>query len=89
MEAKLKKSYIEEINYQIKMLNNLKKWLKISIILSSISFTFVLFGSSIHLIIQIIGAVVMFLSILACMLIGLGYKNGKANVNKIIDIIEK
>lgn len=89
MEAKLKKSYIEEINYQIKMLNNLKKWLKISIILSSISFTFVLFGSSIHLIIQIIGAVIMFLSILACMLIGLGYKNGKANVNKIIDIIEK
>lgn len=89
MEAKLKKSYIEEINYQIKMLNNLKKWLKISIILSSISFTFVLFGSSIHLVIQIIGAVVMFLSILACMLIGLGYKNGKANVNKIIDIIEK
>lgn len=89
MEAKLKKSYIEEINYQIKMLNNLKKWLKISIFLSSISFTFVLFGSSIHLIIQIIGAVIMFLSILACMLIGLGYKNGKANVNKIIDIIEK
>lgn len=89
MEAKLKKSYIEEINYQIKMLNNLKKWLKISIILSSISFTFVLFGSSIHLVIQIIGAVIMFLSILACMLIGLGYKNGKANVNKIIDIIEK
>lgn len=88
MEAKLKKSYIEEINYQIKMLNNLKKWLKLSIILSSISFTFVLFGSSIHQIIQIIGAVVLFLSILSCMLIGLGYKNGKANVNKIIDSIK-
>ena len=33
MEAKLKQSYIEEIKFQTKMLNNLKRWLKVSIIL--------------------------------------------------------
>ena len=78
MEAKLKQSYIEEIKFQTKMLNNLKRWLKVSIILSSISFAFVL-----------IGIVGMILSIVACMLILLGYKNGRNNVNKIIDSIKK
>ena len=34
MEAKLKQSYIEEIKFQTKMLNNLKRWLKVSIILT-------------------------------------------------------
>ena len=89
MEAKLKQSYIEEIKFQTKMLNNLKRWLKVSIILSSISFAFVLFGPSISFVCQLIGIVGMILSIVACMLILLGYKNGRNNVNKIIDSIKK
>ena len=86
MEAKLKQSYIEEIKFQTKMLNNLKRWLKVSIILSSLSFAFVLFGPSLDFVYQIIG---MILSTIACVLILLGYKNGRNNVNKIIDSLNK
>ena len=74
MEAKLKQSYIEEIKFQTKMLNNLKRWLKVSIILSSLSFAFVLFGPSLDFVYQIIGIIGMILSTIACVLILLGYK---------------
>ena len=89
MEAKLKQSYIEEIKFQTKMLNNLKRWLKVSIILSSLSFAFVLFGSSLDFVYQIIGIIGMILCTIACVLILLGYKNGRNNVNKIIDSLNK
>ena len=89
MEAKLKQSYIEEIKFQTKMLNNLKRWLKVSIILSSLSFAFVLFGPSLDFVYQIIGIIGMILSAIACVLILLGYKNGRNNVNKIIDSLNK
>ena len=89
MEAKLKQSYIEEIKFQTKMLNNLKRWLKVSIILSSLSFAFVLFGPSLDFVYQIIGIIGMILSTIACVLILLGYKNGSNNVNIIIDSLNK
>ena len=89
MEAKLKQSYIEEIKFQTKMLNNLKRWLKVSIILSSLSFAFVLFGPSLDFVYQIIGIIGMILSTIASVLILLGYKNGRNNVNKIIDSLNK
>lgn len=54
MEAKLKQSYIEEIKFQTKMLNNLKRWLKVSIILSSLSFAFVLFGPSLDFVYRLL-----------------------------------
>ena len=89
MEAKLKQSYIEEIKFQTKMLNNLKRWLKVSIILSSLSFAFVIFGPSLDFVYQIIGLMGMILSTIACVLILLGYNNGRNNVNKIIDSLNK
>ena len=89
MEAKLKQSYIEEIKFQTKMLNNLKRWLKVSIILSSLSFAFVLFGPSLDFVYQIIGIIGMILSTIACVLILLGYKHGRNNVNTIIDSLNK
>lgn len=88
MDAKLKKAYIAEVQYQTKMLNHLKKWLTSLIIFSSISFVLVLFGSSIHPFVQILGVILMVISVLACVLVGLGYKNGCQNVNKIINHIQ-
>lgn len=89
MEAKLKNSYIEEVKYQTRMLNNLKRWLKSFIIFSSISLTLILFGSSVHPLIRIVGIILMIISVVACMIIGLGIKRGRDNVSKIIDYIEK
>lgn len=89
MEAKLKNSYIQEIQYQTHMLNNLQRWLRNFIIFSSISLVLVLFGPSIHPILKIIGIVLMILSIMGCIVIGLGFKNGKDNIHKLIHIVEK
>ena len=44
MNKELKSHYVEEVKYQTKMLNNLKRWLKCSIIFSSLFLAFILFG---------------------------------------------
>lgn len=89
MEAKLKNTYIAEIKYQTRMLNHLKRWLRNCIIFSSISLIFIIFGPSLHPIFTIIGIISMIISVLSCLIIGLGLKNGQNNVSKIIDYIEK
>ena len=88
MDAKRKEAYIAEVQYQTKMLNHLKKWLRNLIIISSISLVFVLFGSSIHPFVQVISVIFMILSIISCILVGLGYKNGYDNVRKILNIMK-
>lgn len=87
MNKELKLHYVEEVKYQTKMLNNLKRWLKGSIIFSSLFLAFILFGTS-SLILKIIGIIGMVLCVIASVIIGLGIRNGRNNVNKILDIIQ-
>lgn len=81
--------YIQEIKYQTKMLNNLKRWLRNLIIFSSLSLVLIIFGPSVHFVLRIIGIVFMILSIIGCLLVGLGYKNGKDNVLQMINQMKK
>lgn len=87
MNKELKSHYVDEVKYQEKMLNNLVRWLKHSIIFSSIFLAFVIFGSS-HLWLRIIGIIGMILCVIASVLIGLAIKNGRNNVSKILDLIQ-
>ena len=87
MKKELKSHYVEEVKYQTKMLNNLKRWLKYSIIFSSLFLAFVLFGPS-SLILRIIEIIGMVLCVIASVIIGLGIRNGRNNVNKILDLIQ-
>ena len=87
MNKELKSHYVDEVKYQTKMLNNLKRWLKYSIIFSSLFLAFILFGSS-SLIIRIIGIIGMIVCVIISVIIGLGIRNGRNNVNKILDIIQ-
>lgn len=87
MDNNLKSHYVDEVKYQTKMLNNLKRWLKHSIIFSSIFLTFVAFGSS-HPVLKVIGIIGMVLCIIASVVIGLAIRNGRNNVNKILDLIQ-
>lgn len=89
MQDKVKQAYVEEIQYQTKMLNNLKIWLRNMIILSSISLILILCGESISSFLPVIGIVLMVLSVIACFILSLGIKNGYNNINKIINYIEK
>ena len=87
MNKEFKTQYVDEVKYQTKMLNNLKRWLKGSIIFSSLFLAFILFGPS-SLILRIIGIIGMVLCVIASVIIGLGIRNGRNNVNKILDLIQ-
>lgn len=87
MNKELKSHYVDEVKYQTKMLNNLTRWLKCSIIFSSLFLAFVLFGPS-SIIFRIIGIVGMVVCVIASVIIGLGIRNGRNNVNKILDLIQ-
>lgn len=89
MKATVKQSYIEEVKYQMQMLNNLKRWLRNFIIFSSISLVLIVLGPSLSNMLKPIGFVCIFISIIGCLLVGLALKKGKDNVNKIIDCMEK
>ncbi|HIX83545.1 MAG TPA: hypothetical protein H9979_03220 [Candidatus Megamonas gallistercoris] len=89
MDGREKQAYVNEIKYQIKMLNNLRGWLRNLIVISSIALLLILFGGQYSVFISAAGVVVMAVSVIGCIAIGLGLKNGRANVNKLISQIEK
>lgn len=87
MNKELKSHYVDEVKYQTKMLNNLKRWLKYSIIFSSLFLASILFGTS-SLVLRIIGIIGMVLCVIVSVIIGLAIRNGRNNVNKILDLIQ-
>lgn len=89
MDGREKQAYVNEIKYQIKMLNNLKGWLRNLMVVSSVALILVLFGGEYGSFVPVIGVIVMGVSIIGCIAVGLGLRNGRANVNKLISHIEK
>lgn len=89
METQLKQSLINEVEYQKRMLNNLKRWLRNVIIFSSLSLVLIVSGPSIHSFIRIVGIIMMIISVLCAIVIGLGLKNGKDNVEKFLNNISQ
>lgn len=79
--------YVQEIEFQIHMLDNLKKWLKIALLVSSLGVLLIyIFTNSTPL--KILGIVVLVISIVLALIIGLAIYNGQKNVNKVIDELE-
>lgn len=89
METQLKQSYVQEVKYQTKMLNNLKRWLRNFIIFSSLSLVLIISGPSVHPVFKPIGIVLMLFAVVGCIVIGLGIKNGKDNIEKILKTLEQ
>jgi len=89
MQSEMKQAYVGEIKYQTKMLNNLKVWLRNMIMLSSISLILILFEDEMYSFLSTVGIILMVLSVIACLILSLGIKNGKDNINKLINYIEK
>lgn len=93
MVAQTKKQQLKEIEYQIKMLNNLKKWIRNLIILSSIGIVLAYWalklqqGRLFH-VIGIASIILIIACVIFCAVIGLGYKKGKGNVDKILRMVE-
>lgn len=89
MQSEMKQAYVGEIKYQTKMLNNLKVWLRNMIMLSSISLILILFEDEMNSFLSTVGIILMVLSVIACLILSLGIKNGQDNINKLINYIEK
>ncbi len=89
MQANVKQAYIEEVKYQMKMLNNLKKWLRYLLSISSICLALAIWGESLAPFVQVAGAVLTVVSVVACGFVGFALKKGSDNVNKILTYMDK
>lgn len=89
MDTNLKYAYVQEMKYQIKMLNHLKRWLKALITISSISLFLILYGPSLHSFVKPISIVMMIFSVVCTLIVGLGLKNGKANLLKVMQSFDE
>lgn len=87
MEAKVKEAYKQEIIVQNKLLNNLKKWLRNLIIISSLIIIIIMYINT-HPFITIISYVLLVISIIAMLIIGLAIRNGSTNIKNILLKIE-
>lgn len=87
MEAKVKEAYKQEIIVQNKLLNNLKKWLRNLIIISSLIIIIIMYINT-HPFITIISYVLLVISIIAMLVIGLAIRNGSTNIKNILLKIE-
>ena len=82
MTTQTRAQQLKEIEFQTQMLNNLKKWIRNLIILSSIGIILAYWG------LGVIGVILTVVSVILCVVIGLGIKRGKENVDKIIQLIK-
>ncbi len=89
MQANMKQAYAEEVKYQIRMLNNLKKWMRYLISISSICLALAIWGENLAPFVQVAGIVLTVISIVACGFVGLALKKGSDNVNKILTYMDK
>ena len=93
MTTQTKTQQLKEIEFQTKMLNNLKKWIRNLIIISSIGIVLAYWGLAVHskmpfTILGVVGIIITVVSVILCVVIGLGMKRGKENVDKIIQLVK-
>ena len=93
MTTQTKTQQLKEIEFQTKMLNNLKKWIRNLIIISSIGIVLAYWGLAVQskmpfTILGVVGIIITVVSVILCAVIGLGMKRGKENVDKIIQLVK-
>ena len=93
MTTQTKTQQLKEIEFQTTMLNNLKKWIRNLIIISSIGIVLAYWGLAVQskmpfTILGVVGIIITVVSVILCVVIGLGMKRGKENVDKIIQLVK-
>lgn len=82
----LKQGFVQEIEYQKRMINNIKKYLKISIVFSACALTGVMLAGNMPL--KILSIILLVIAIFLVLVLGLAIHNGYKNVNKVIETYE-
>lgn len=93
MTTQTRAQQLKEIEFQTQMLNNLKKWIRNLIILStSIGIILAYWGLGVQskmpfTVFGVAGVIITIISVILCVVIGLGIKRGK-DIDKIIQLIK-
>ena len=87
-----KSQQLREIEYQTRMIENLKKWVRNLIVISSIGVAMAywalkLQNGMIYNVVGVISIIIIVVSVILCAVIGLAIKNGRANIEKIKKVI--
>lgn len=85
MNDTLTRAYVEEVEFQTRMINNLKRWLRYALLTSSLSLFLIVSPLQLQLWIRVIFVIVMTLSVIAAVLIGWAIHNGTANVSSLLE----
>ena len=93
MTTQTRTQQLKEIEFQTQMLNNLKKWIRNLIVLSSIGIILVYWGLGTQskmpfTVFGVVGVIITIISVILCVVIGLGIKRGRANVDKILQLVK-
>lgn len=92
MSNKEKNKMLNEAHMQTKALKKLEKWLRNSIAFSTVSFVIAYWGvqgENIRFTLGIISSIFTLLSVISAIIINLGIRNGKRNVEKIFKLVER
>lgn len=84
MDERTKDAYVKEVKFQMKMLQNLKRWIRNMMILSSIALALILFGANLHQALKVIGVTLMVISLGATLLLGWTIKKGTYNLGLLL-----
>ena len=85
MNDTLTRAYVEEVEFQTRMINNLKRWLRYALLTSSLSLFLIVSPLQLQLWIRVIFVIVMTLCVIAAVLIGWAIHNGTANVSSLLE----
>lgn len=83
---RISQGFVQEIEYQKRMINNIKKYLKISIVFSACALMGVMLAKNVPL--KILSIILLVIAIFLILTLGLAIHNGYKNVNKVIDAYE-
>ncbi len=92
MNANEKKRMMKEAEMQIKALKKIDKWKLGAIAFSTIGVALTyagMAGDSRHLFLGILGIILIIVSMAAAFLLNLGLRNGRRNIEKILNAVEK
>ena len=85
MNDTLTRAYVQEVEYQTRMINNLKRWLRYALLTSSLSLFLIVSPLQLQLWIRVIFVIVMAINVLAAVLIGWAIRNGTSNVSSLLE----
>lgn len=92
MNANEKKRMMEEAGMQLKALKRINKWKLYAIAFSTIGVALTyagMAGENNHLCLGICGIILIIVGIIAAFTLNLGLRNGRRNVEKILNAVEK